>query len=294
MAAMLVASPGARAENGINAVGTLERFPQEAFDAFGPGIRPSGPLGQKAEIVGGTLIPVPGAGQLWQVYPSSPAQAPARTWVLVRDAKTLKVLRTLVLPHELRRATVSVAYGGEWLHTTDGGNRVFLVTQAGNLLEVNASTFEVLARPLPTGTLSTPSPLVIAGLSFDHATGNLLILYGGPANSTTLNHLTVLQQLDLATGGTVDRVVRSCTGPLPATDIGGDTYATAPLVDADAIYVPCQKAVLPLPVQTPTAAVVRLPRASLLDSTGPETSVDLGTPMDAALLDPSVGRITVL
>src|SRR5687767_2751893 len=89
LAAVLVASPGARAENGINAVGTLERFPQEAFDAFGPEIRPEGPLGHKAEIVGGTLIPVPGAGQIWQLYNWN---FELTTGVLVRDARNLKVI----------------------------------------------------------------------------------------------------------------------------------------------------------------------------------------------------------
>lgn len=286
----VVARP-AEAADGFKPVGTLERFAQEATDTF-PELLEGSPF--ESRLLNGTLLPVPQAGQLWQVYRST---VHGRSGVLVRDDKTLRVVGSFTIDLLLHRATVSAAYGGEWLHATDGDRRMFLVAEPRRLLQVDTSTLAV--REL--GELSATSPilgdsdsLVVAGLTYDRATGQLLVLYGGPANSVA-NRLTVLQQFDPATGTKVDRIVRSCTGPLPATDVTGDTLATVPLADTEAVYVPCQQGTFaPGLGLSSSSIVVRLPRVSLSDSAGDETSVVVGGPMDTAVPDPVAARFTVL
>jgi len=239
---------------------------------------------------------VPEAGQLWQVYR---ATASHTSGVLVRDNRTLKVIGSFPIGSLLRRATFSIGYGAEWLHAVDGGRRVFLVDFRNRLLEVDTSSFAVrdagelsVAESSADGLLE---PLVVAGMTWDPASQQLLVLYGGPPNTTVANRVTVLQRFDPATGRRVNRVVHSCTGPLPATDYTGDTLATAPLADADAFYVPCQRDTFaPGFGLLSSSIVVRLPRAAAWEPSGEETSVVVGGPMDSALSDPSAGRMTVL
>ena len=293
LAAVLVAPLGAHAVPGITPVGTLERFPQEAIDAFGPEFTDTSSAFTR--FYGGTLLSLPGARQLWQLYPHR--FAGPRTAVLVRDADSLRVIGSFVIPHGLRRAGSDPTGGGEWLHTTDGGRRVFLVTVTLRLLEVDATTFAVQDRgPLSVAGLpiSTFEPLVPAGLTYDSSTGDLLVLYGGPPAFSIANRVTVLQRIDLATGARTNRVVRSCTGPLPGTDIGSDTYSPELLLRPDAVFLTCQRQVLPLPVGFAEGVVVRLPRASLWDADGEEASVVAGAMVDTALADPVGGRIAVL
>jgi hypothetical protein len=283
----------ADAVSGITAVGTLERFPQEAVDAFGPDFMDtSSPFTQ---MIGGTLLPVPGAQQLWQVYPHR--EAAPQTGILVRDADSRQVIHSFVIPDALDRATVT--FGGEWLHATDGGRRVFLVSAGQQFLyEVDAAAFTVRRRPLGVVPQLPNVVLSIGGITYDSTTGNLLVLYGGPAAFSIANRLTVLQRIDLTTGATQSRVVRACTGPLPATDIGG-TLAAELLLRSDAVYVTCQTRLHGFPgepfVESDTrAVVVRLPRATLWNADGVESSVDAGRRFGNALVDPAGGRIAVV
>lgn len=296
----VLVQPGhADAEPGITPVGTLERFPQEAIDAFGPSMTGDD---VPTRNTGGTLLPVPGAGQLWQVYRHT---FMPRTGVLVRDARNGHVLGTFVLEKRLRRATFSPTEGGEWLHATDGGTRVYVVTEPNELLEIDTATFAVrsLGRltVLPSELVSAVSgglePLRVAGLTYDAVTGDLLVLYGGPPMSSVANRLTILQRIDLDTGERTSRRVRSCTGPLPSTDLGGDTYAAELLLANDSVYVTCQTRLAwfflqPVVPDDTRAVVVRLPRATLWGD-GEESSVDAGRWSNANLVDPDGGRIAV-
>lgn len=290
---VLAVPDGVDAGSGVKPVGTLERFPPEAVTAFGADLVQGDPVVGYA--VNGTLLPVPEAGQLWQLYQDV---EPERTGVLVRDARSLRVTGSFLLDRRIFRSTQSSLYGGEWLHAVDGGRRVFLLDRQNRLLEVDVSTFAV--RDL--GVLSVASsnvpgsaPLAVAGMTYDAAGRRLLVLYGGPANTSAANRVTVLQQVDPDTGERVDRLVRACTGPLPATDFSGDTYATTPLAHTDAVYVPCQQDTFaPGLGLLSSSIVVRLPRASLFDPAGDESSVLVGGPMNAALSDPGAARIVVL
>lgn len=281
---------------GITVVGMLERFPQEATDAFGPDFAGDTVF---SRFTGGTLLPVLGARQLWQIYPHH--FAGPQTGVLVRDADSRQVMGSFVVQAALRRGSSDSTGGGEWLHATDGGHRVFLVTVTRRLLEVDATTFAVQDRgPLSVVGLpiSALEPLVPAGLTYDSATGDLLVLYGGVPALSLANRLTVLQRINLTTGVRTNRIVRSCTGPLPAADIGGQ-YASELLLRNDAVYLTCQVQLRSF-FGTPTleddtrALVVRLPRATLWDADGAESSVDAGRRFNAAPVDPAGGRIAVL
>src|SRR5688572_17732423 len=285
-----LAMPGvADATPGTTATGTLERFPQEAVDAFGPEFT-GGDFW--AGMTSGTLLPVPGAGQLWQVYTSLSSE---RTGILVRDSQSLRVLRTFELSTTLRRGGLGAFWSGEWLHATDGGRHVYVVGQPNRLLEIDTATFTV--RSLGTLTLAPVDPLIRplaeVGLTFDPYTGDLLVLYGGPPASLVANRLTVLQRIDLVTGARSTRAIRSCTGPAPGTELGSDTYSPELLLQADAVYVTCQTATLVWPDDV-RGAVVRLPRTSLWAADGEESSVATGERVDAVLVDPVGGRIAVL
>src|SRR5687768_16354701 len=155
---------------GITPVGTLERFSQEAIDAFGPDF--AGGTGFN-QFIGGTLLPVLGARQLWQIYPSNSG---TRTGVLVRDADTHRVIGSFAIQAGLDRA--GFTFGGEWLHATDGGRRVFLATSSRRLLEVDTTTFAVQDRGELNVVVPLVGPLIVAGLTYDPSTGDLLVLYG--------------------------------------------------------------------------------------------------------------------
>ena len=283
----------AEAGRGLRPVGTLERFAPEAYDAFAPEVVRGDPVVGYA--VNGTLLPVPQADQLWQLYQGV---NPERTGVLVRDADTLRVEHSFLLQRRIFRSSTSVFYGGEWLHATDGGRRVFLLDRRRQLLEVDTATFAV--RELGALSVSGPAstdrdPVAVAGMTWDAVSRRLLVLYGGPPNTTVANRLTVLQEFDPATGARRNRVLRSCTGPLGATDFSGETYDTAPLADGDAVYVPCQQDTFaPGLGLLSSSIVVRLPRAGAFEPTGEETAVVVGGPMNSTLLDHAAARITVL
>ena len=291
LASVVFSAPSATADVGFRVVGTLDRFDREALDTF-PALFRGSPF--ESRMLNGTLLPVPQAGRLWQVYR---ATASGTSGVLVRDDRTLKVIGSFPLDTLLRRATFSIGYGAEWLHAGDGGRRVFLVDRNNRLLEVDTATFAV--RDLGMLSFVEPAtgrePLAVGGLTWDATSERLLVLFGGPPSTTVANRVTALQQFDPDTGTRVNRVVRSCTGPLPVTDFTGDTLATAPMALTDAVYVPCQQDTFaPGFGLLSTSIVVRLPRASLGDADGEEASVVVGGPMDSALSDPAGGRITVL
>lgn len=287
--------PGvADAAPGVTAIGALERFPQEAVDAFGPDFTDTSSF--LVQIAGGTLLPVPGANQLWQIYPHRSGSP--QTGVLVRDADSRHVIHSFVIPDALDRATVS--FGGEWLHATDGGRRVFLVSSGQRALyEVDAESFTVRRHPFGIVPQLPNIALQAAGVTYDPSSDSLLVLYGGPGALFTANRLTVLQRIDPATGATESRIIRSCTGPLPQTDIGGDTIAAELLLGDDAVYLTCQKQLRGL-FGPPTldddtrALVVKLPRATLWESDGEESPVEAGRRFNAAPVDPGSGRIAVV
>ncbi|HEX2040024.1 MAG TPA: hypothetical protein VHF47_09880 [Acidimicrobiales bacterium] len=287
----VLAMPGTVAATpGITAVGTVDRFPQEATERLGPSFTGDGFL---TRFSGGTLLPVPGAGQLWQVYPEDSGR---RTGVLVRDASSRQVIGSFVIDTELRRATVHASGGGEWLHVTDGGHRVFVLGYPSRLLEIDASTFTLRDHGRLTALpVEAPfqDPLLPASLTYDASTGGLLVLYGGIAASVA-NRLTVVQHVDLATGARRSRIVRACTGPLPGTDFSSSTAAPEVLLRPDAVYVTCQTTGLSLLPGGARGLVVRLPRAGLFERDGEESSVPAGGLVDTALVDPHSGRILVV
>jgi hypothetical protein len=281
----LATCPPAGAAPGISTVGALERFPQEAIDAFGPEFTGDAHITQ---LVGGTLLPVLDAGQLWQVYPHGAGQQ--RTGILVRDAGSRKVTTSFVVDAALKRA--SLGLGGEWLHATDGGRHVYVVAGNQRLLEIDTTTFAV--RDVGPTAIVGPVNIgfTVGGLGYDPATGDMLVLYGGPGAFNLANRLTVLQRIDLDTGERQARLVRSCNGPLPATDIGGE-YASELLLENDAVYLTCHTTLGPS-AEHNRARVVRLPRASLWDSTGSESFVEAGRWFNSAPVDPVGRRIAVV
>ncbi len=68
MLVVLVTPLGVRAEEGVVPVGELERVPIEVSEILGPEFVPQDFV---TRTVAGTLLPVPGAGQVWQVYPAA-------------------------------------------------------------------------------------------------------------------------------------------------------------------------------------------------------------------------------
>lgn len=230
-------------------VGTLERFPEDARAALGAATVPLPSGSTPPDQISGTAIIIPEARQLWQIYAMG---SQARTGVVVRDLDSLRIEHSMMLNVMLERSTIEATQGGDWMYALDtAGMRIFLVAgQAPNrhieLLEMSLKDFTVKRRPL-FGSLVPTGNILLGGLAYDRFEDEVVLLYGGLQASSAGNFNTFVARLDVSgppaatfDPGSMYRV-RSCTGPITATDAGDDTYDWEPLITKDHLYVPCQR-----------------------------------------------------
>jgi hypothetical protein len=278
-------------------IGTLDRFPDDARQALGAAYVPTweqvtDPVNNDWRARIGAIM-IPEVRQLWQIYYTrAPLGTPAKTAAVVRDLDTLKIVKIVTLPEPIARDTVSAGNGGDWTHVVDVVHqRLFLVTDGGrSVLEIDLRTFVVLTRQLPPAKTSGLF-LAVGGQTYDPFRDDLLLLYGGPSNQSASNTNTFLYTLDVSVPpadplSNPFRQVRSCTGPLTSTDIGGDLYNWEILVTEDLLYIPCHRAGY-------TGIVVRTTRATSSDPAPPEDSAAGPVYVENALADQKAGRLVM-
>ncbi|MDQ3757956.1 MAG: hypothetical protein M3394_08920, partial [Actinomycetota bacterium] len=264
-------------------IGTLSRVPDDAVAIFGEGIVPNSWNSSDSQTIAhdgsrahvGTLIPVPEARQLWQLFKVDTPTI--HTKVAVRDMDTLRIVGTLVVDgYPMRMGTT----GSEWVTATDGGRRLFWISEAPkDFVSIDTRTFAIRRYPIPNQFSLVPW----GGIAYDARADRLLlsasVLWAAMAASVT----TFLMTLDLETGEMQSRVVRACTGPLPST-AGGD-YQTAPFAGDDGyVYVPCHRA-------GNSGAVVRIEHGAVLDADSSEETAVGPTNLSTAIPDRKGRRI---
>jgi hypothetical protein len=279
-------------------VGTLERFGADARAALGDQLVPTHAQAtdtQKRKA--GTIIAIPKARQLWQLYTMT--FPTITTGIVVRDLDTLEIKRTMRLTSEVKRATLDPFEGGDWAHVVDdAGTRLWLLDSGGKFFyEVNLKTFSVARRLTPSSASPGSFPFNIGGMTYDPFHDDLLLLYGGPAATSAGNTNVFVYRLDVsgAPPATFDQNdltkrlyrLRSCTAPITSIDSGGDTSGWEILVTKDFLYVPCQRA-------GHTVIVVRTPRSDDGTDTGHPEDVAAGPVYgNSVLADPGSGRLFV-
>ena len=247
----VTAAPAAAPRPLFEQIGTLERFGADARAAFGSQVVPTWENAStfQRQRQGGMIV-LPAVRQLWQLYIGASG---AETMVAVRDLDTLKIVRTLKLDYGLLRAPTAATEGGDWTHAVDDtGTRLFLLRSSKLFVhEIDLRTFASKAWPTPWSGIGLEPPIHNAGMTYDPFEDDLLLLSGGPGASAT-NVNTFVYRLDVtgtppaAAPPTEPQKVyrlRSCTGPVTATDsVGDDTLNWDVLVTKDHLYVPCQRA----------------------------------------------------
>ena len=279
--------------DGIRSVATIQRVPDDAVSIFGQDIVPKGHYGTPDERTQdprnafvGTMILLPEVRQLWQIftYPSSVG----RTVIAVRDLDSLKIVKTIDLNLELSRSA-NKEFGGEWAHAVDPGRRIFLMADTKRqIIEIDLKTFAQKRYPFnPQTDAGVLGGLQFGGISYDPFENALWALLGGPSSGTVANVNTVLYRMDLATGQpSPPRSVRSCGGPVPATD-EGQTLGSPVLIDETALYVPCHRAGY-------AVAVVRLDKTTALDAGSVEELAVGPVFMDSVMVDSASQRMYFL
>jgi hypothetical protein len=278
------------ATSGIVEVGRLGRMPADAMAALGPGFLPPRffePLddpvrnSHSGNAIDGTLLALPEARQLWQIYLA--VDGSGRTGIVVRDPATLAISRTLVLASTISRGVGHSTGGGEWAHAIDGGRRVFLIATAPafEILEVDLATFEVRHRPIPApyAVNGRAGSFTFGGMSYDHFADALVFVFGAGQGVTDSHAL--IHQLPLNGGTGQSRQVRACNGPLPSNT---GSLALPVMSLQDGYYLACHRAGV-------AGTVVRLGRESALDPTGREDVVVGPTYLDSVLADEPSGRL---
>lgn len=288
----------------IAPVGTLERMPKDAIGALGQAYVPASfflPLdagarnGAPENKTSGTLISIPGMRQIWQIFPH-PVIA-NRTGVAVRDADTLALQKTFVVERRFRRATVAPDFAGDWMHSIDGNRRIFLAEEAGTeVLEIDLTTHAMRSILLPSPMVNDLPGIGrrannihrLGGITYDAYTDRVFLIFGVSRQGYV--YLSSLDARPGATNPTVSppRRVRSCAG-IPASDIS-QTFSTTLLTRPDHIYFGCTTA-------GGGGLAIRIPRASLMDDTGPEDYLIGPVSIEGVLVDQQAGRmffITIL
>jgi hypothetical protein len=232
--------------------------------------------------VSGTIVLVPDNRQIWQIFLTQvPGTTELDTAIAVRDLDTMRLVKVLRVKGKLRRGTSNS--GGDWMHAIDGRRRIFFFSQANAVLEFDLKTFAETRHPLPA--VAVPG-IVPGGMDYDRFDGTLVLLYGGLSASGPTNTNTVVYRYDLRTDTlSAPRSVRSCTGPLPSTDLNGD-MAQIPVLIADKsyAYITCTRA-------GDVGAVVRVSRTGLTDPLSQETMAVGPVSIGTVLADPTSGRL---
>ncbi|HVF73519.1 MAG TPA: hypothetical protein VM938_00615 [Acidimicrobiales bacterium] len=276
--------PSAQAVTAVNLVGTLDRVNTDALFAFGSIIDPATSFpGNPYAATAGTLLPLPAAGQLWQVYPH--VDDSPNTAVLVRDDATLTTVASFTIAERLRRGG-RAAWGGEWMHAVDGGTRVFLVGDT-SIVSVDLATFAV-TTVANADIVDGFQAIGLAGITYDGAVNALYALHSGVPSLAAGHAVSLIRRIDLMTGASIHRVVRSCRG-FPAVD-SSLTMAASLLVGASDLYLACN-GVNGGMISPPDQAVVRLPLATAFDPAGAEQAVTGTGPLEGAIVDQSSGRM---
>ena len=280
----------APAATSLPRVGTLDRFAADSVAAIGTNIKDTG------TETSGTLVSVFAANQLWQIYPDNSL---GTTFAAVRDATTLKIVKTLDLGLTLQRSASS-ANGGDWLHAIDGDRRIFFLSNnvppgvgpnraTWTTLEVDLRTFAlrqlVLGPPIVVADRAAPQ-IRPAAMEYDPTGDAVIMLFGGIAASGFANNITVLYRLDLNGKPHGSRTIRACNGSLTPTDLAS-TSQLAGLVTAENLYFSCQRA-------GSIGAVVRIDRDHLLDPDAEDEIVAGPAYLETAFADPGSGRIFLI
>lgn len=277
----------------LKVVGTLPRFPADVVAKLGTRILPPAWSGSNQEIYGGTALSIPEHRQLWQFYPTG-AEMSDPAAIAVRDIDSLKIIHTFdLLVGPMRAARGSNA--GDWLHATDGKDRLFLLSvprQGANwaVLEINVRTFTQRLLPVraaPLGGPAGPPPAVLpGGMEYDAKDDVLFLLFGGLTLSAAGNNATILYRMDLKTGDGSTRLIRSCNGPLAPTDVGTG-YQYDGIITADYAYLSCQRV-------GNIGAVVKIAHSELMSATSTESIVAGPAWLDSSFADPVGGRIFLM
>ena len=279
----------------LERTGRLARVPADALKVFGQKINQRDLEGKLAPFHG-TLISVPSARQLWQVFPYITDTNTFATAIAVRSLDTLRIQRTLDLPYGLQRG----AFGGsgEWMSAIDTrGGRLFLrradvIGSTPGLLVVDLRTLKIDAYDdgrFNGSATAGPDEGNLGGLTYDPHSDAVYGLYGYYTQAPGADLLTLIYRFDLKKRAWDDapRVVRSCTGPLPSANGGaGFSFPVYVANDKDA-YVVCQRAGL-------SGTVVRLDRSRIMDSSSPEEMAVGPVSLTSLMVDPASGRLFLI
>ena len=288
----VVGAEEAPAANGVIRVGTLDRIPADARAVLGDGIVNPGfldPVGsptRAASTAGdrtGTLLFLSEAQQLWQIF-AYLENNQARTAIVVRDPGTLVIKHAFRLRGglgHLKRAGASGG-GGSWMHAVKGAERVFLVSDFDRtVISIDLRTFEVSEHAPPVNTRVN----ALGGMSYDPFGDRVLLVFTPVSSSAVANATTYLYQMHPSTGAFEGpRPFRSCNGPLPSTE-RNKTYGFAPYIPNERFaYMPCQRSGY-------SGAVIRIPRAALMDPNSAEDIAVGPVNLEAVLVDHGSGRL---
>lgn len=281
-----VQATSASTDGELRQVGSLPRFGPDALAAFGERILPPIPNDPKATI-GGTLVAVPEANEVWQLYPLG---AFAPTLVAVRDIRSLAITRTFEIPVELRRATHS-APGGDWLHAVDGNRRVFFLTNQGTtgwaVVEVDVATgttrLHDVAPPFVAPNGFSITGIEADALEIDTYDNAVVLTFGGLNNAPATNTVNFLHRIDLDTGETATRFLRVCNGPASPVELGR-TGQFDGMITEKYLYVACHRA-------GTIGAVVRIERTQMTQGSSREDIVAGPAYLDTSFADPASGRM---
>lgn len=286
--------------SGLTEIGSLERLPQDAVDALGSHIYPRKYLGEEhpdgrgegASVVG-TAIIIPGARQLWQVYPYwNEGFSAGRAGIVVRDLDDLASIKAVFeIEGFLKRGSNIRISGGEWAHAIDGSRRIFLAQDEGlKFWEVDLSTFEVTTHAVtaaPVASISTGSlnsGAKMGGMSYDPFSGMLWSIWSIPPAGGIAT--TWLYGLDPATGEAQTRMLRNCDGTLPVAGTGR-TYGIQMIATEEHLFIPCQRS-------GSVGAVVIINRTQALQQGSGEEVVPGPISLEAALADPGGNRLFLI
>lgn len=276
-------APAPAASTALEHVGVLERYPADARARFGDEIIPpnhtdGAALPDRRNTYGGTIMVFPEVRQLWQFFFKGGYSG--GTEILVRDLDTLAVTRSFHIDANLAPQRFK-----ELPHALDPGKRIFLFdAEYANATEIDFRTFGMRVIKInPAGVPLGLAGAQFGGASYDAASDSLLMLYGQFYAALVANFNTYVTRVDLKTGALEVRLIRSCNGPLPSTDVVGG-HGIGILSTPDYFYIPCQRAGM-------TGVVVRIPRNDAFLPISEEEVAVGPVQMEDALIDRQARRI---
>jgi hypothetical protein len=271
---------------GVQQVGTFSRWPADARAAFGNKIAPPNAFDGR-NSVSGSLIAIPARKQFLQLFTSS-SDSTGPVDIAVRDMGTMKMTHGFTVPAMPRRTGVSD--GGEWTYALDGGRRIFFMGRDRlSVIEVDLKTYahKLWALRDPVVVAGQPTQgLSIAGFNYDAHGDAVWILYGGFASTSGAQMYTLAYRVDVKTGATASRQLRTCNGQLTPGD-QGQTYQFESIITADNFYFVCQRS-------GSIGAVVRVARPDILSPSSAEEIVAGPAYLETALADPVSGRLFLI